>query len=466
MNTLGTAKRREQPTSLLRQIVVPLALATLVFALLNLAMVIVTYSMQPYMLAEELLSYEAQQIADSYRHDLDSYPGPVGATHWSVRYLSADAKGMDSTAAAADTRPAGVLMDWTRREQLEQGVRMTGVRSIGTGEDQRWLFMRFETHGLRPYVPVIGGEIIQHAVLPLVPLVALLLLFNIVSVRRVLTPLRNAEKEIDRLDPNAMSERLSESNGPREVDALIRAVNRALGRLEAAMLILREFTANAAHELRTPLAIMHLSLQRLPDDPLRRELQEDMDQMSRLISQLLDLAQAEAVALEKLTVVNLSAVGRDVVASLAPKAFNENRELRFEDHGTALARGHREAISRIYRNLIDNALAHSGDGGPIDISAGPGPVISVRDYGRGIAEEDKDRLFDRFWRKHPHAGDNIGLGLGIVQRLVNALHGQIEVDNAPRGGARFVVRFLDGRPQVPDSQSKCDKESGRLQLAG
>jgi len=443
--------RKKPPSSLFRQIVVPLALATLVFALLNLAMVIVTYSVQPDLLAEELLSYEAKLIAGSSSQELESFPAPAGATHWSVRYLPADSSAIAPITDTNESEPAGVLMDWTRRERLDRGVRVTGVRSIGEGANHRWVFMRFENEGLRPYVPVIISEIVQHAVLPLVPLVAMLLLFNIAAVRRVLAPLRSAEHEIDRLDPKAMSERLSETDGPREVNALIRAVNRALGRLEESMGILRDFTANAAHELRTPLAIMHLSLQRLPDDPLRRELQGDMDDMSKLISQLLDLAQAEALALEKLTIIDLSEVGRDVVAALAPKAFSENRELRFEDKGGALARGHREAVSRIYRNLIDNALAHSGDGGPIEITAGPGAMISVRDHGRGIAEEDKHRLFDRFWRKHQHSGDGIGLGLGIVQRLVHALHGQIDVDNAPDGGACFVVRFLDDTLETPST---------------
>lgn len=441
---------KKSSSTLFRQIVVPLALATLVYALLNLAMVIVSYGRHSDLLADELLTYEAKQIASMSSQALENYPGPAGGTYWSARYLPAESNDVAIVNdIASGSEPAGVLLDWTRREKLGEGIRITGVRSIGSGVNQRRLFMRFENQGLRAYVPVIGNEIVQHALVPLVPLVALLLLFNITAVRRVLTPLRRAEQEIDRLDPNTMSDRLSESVGPREINALIRAVNRAVGRLEESMGILRDFTANAAHELRTPLAIMHLSLQRLPDDPLRHELQSDMDQMSKLISQLLDLAQAEAIGLEKLTIVDLSEVGRDVVASLAPRAFAENRELRFEDEGGALARGHREAISRIYRNLIENALAHSGDDGPIEITAGPGALISVRDHGEGISEEDKHRLFDRFWRKNQHSGEGIGLGLGIVERLVSALHGQIDVDNAPEGGARFVVRFLDGKSDSP-----------------
>ena len=153
--------------------------------------------------------------------------------------------------------------------------------------------MQFESQSLRPYLPVILQEILQHAVLPLVPLVGLLLLFNITAVRRVLAPLRRAETELDQLDPNAMSARLSESDGPREVNALIHAVNRALDRLETAMNVQKDFTANTAHELRTPLAIIQLSLHRLPDSAKRRELQSDIDHMTKMVGQMLDLAHAK-----------------------------------------------------------------------------------------------------------------------------------------------------------------------------
>lgn len=132
--------------------------------------------------------------------------------------------------------------------------------------------MRFEGDGIRPYVPVILNEIVQHVILPLIPLSLLLLPFNVFAVRRVLEPLRRAESEVDALDPDNVLIRLSAPSSPREVTTLVRAVNRALNRLDRSMAIMRGFTANAAHELRTPLSIMRLSLDRLPASKLRDHL--------------------------------------------------------------------------------------------------------------------------------------------------------------------------------------------------
>jgi signal transduction histidine kinase len=156
---------------------------------------------------------------------------------------------------------------------------------------------------------------------------------------------------------------------------------------------------------------------------------------------MLDLAQADASAFETGARVNLSDVGRQAVAQLASVAFNAGRELSFEDFGGAVTKGHEEAIFRIYRNLIDNALVHAADGTLVEVSAGPGPQLQVRDHGSGIAAEDITHIFDRFWRTNRQNSTGAGLGLGIVQRLVQAHGGTIEAENAPDGGAIFTVNF-------------------------
>ncbi|MGL4540962.1 MAG: sensor histidine kinase, partial [Polymorphobacter sp.] len=212
-------------------------------------------------------------------------------------------------------------------------------------------------------------------------------------------------------------------------------------RVEAAMTTLRDFTANAAHELRTPLAIMQLSLERLPDGPIKTELQADTDHMTRLVGQMLDLAQADAFLNDAPATVDLAAVGRAVVSQLAPKSFAAGRELMFCDAGDAIAEGHSEAIFRVYRNLIDNALLHAPGNTPIEIAAGPGPQISIRDYGPGIAPADRPHLFNRFWRKDRSNSHGAGLGLGIVKRLVEAHDGSIDIETPNDGGTLFRVSF-------------------------
>lgn len=419
--------------TLFRQITRRLIAFTLVFALLDVVIVVVTYARKPESLAQELLTLEAERLA-SVPDLAAATPGP-GIANWSAAQVT------------PRSAPGAVLVDWTRRDRIEGGYRVSGVRLVEDGNTQRWLLIAFDARGVRPFVPVILQELAEHVALPLVPLSLLLLLFNVVSVRRVLAPLRHAEEEADSLDPANMAMRLSLPAEPREVNALVRAINRALARLEATVSTLREFTANAAHELRTPLAIMQLSLDRLPDGVAKAALQDDAERMTRLVSQMLDLAQADALVIDTLAPVDLAAVGRDVVAQLAPKGFAVDRELRFVDHGGASVYGHAEALFRVYRNLIDNAFIHAPGETPIDVTVGPGPQLSVRDHGPGIAAADADYLFERFWRKDRSNSQGAGLGLGIVKRLVDAHGGTITIETPPGGGALFRVR-LPATPQA------------------
>lgn len=436
MDKAGNSKGGPTGPTLFRQIATRLAAFTLLFALLDVGIVVFTYSSQPESLAQELLTLEAHKAEGSTTLAPDLLAGPPGANHWSARYIEP----MPEAQSARQGQP-GILMDWTRREQVPGGYRISGVRSVMQDGQQRWLFMHFEGDGIRPYVPVIVDEIVQHVLLPLIPLSLMLLLFNIFAVRRVLQPLRRAEAEVDALNSDNVLLRLSEAPEPREVNTLVRAVNRALTRLDETMAILRGFTANAAHELRTPLAIMQLSLDKLPPSPQRDDLQADTQHMTRLVGQMLDLAQADALAVEPDVLVDLADVGRDVVAAMAPKAFEAQRDLRFENSGDTRVLGHAEAIYRIYRNLIDNALAHAPGDTPIEVRAGPGPQLSVRDHGPGISDEDRPHIFERFWRKDRRRTDGAGLGLGIVRRLAQAHGGAISVENAPGGGAVFRATF-------------------------
>ncbi|MBB3862099.1 signal transduction histidine kinase [Novosphingobium hassiacum] len=440
MDRSGNSKKGPAGPTLFRQIATRLAAFTLLFALLDVCIVVLTYSSQPESLAQELLTLEAHKAEKGTDLQPDLLAGPPGAEHWSARYIDPDTNAGSTPPLRAGAAP-GMLMDWTRRERVRGGYRITGVRSVLQNGQQRWLFMQFEGDGIRPYVPVIANEIVQHVALPLIPLSLLLLVFNVFAVRRVLKPLRRAEAEVDALDPNNVLLRLSEAPAPREVNTLVRAVNRALTRLDEAMAILRGFTANAAHELRTPLSIMQLSLDRLPPSPLRDDLQADTQHLTRLVSQMLDLAQADAMAVEPETPVDLADIGRDIVAAMAPKVFANQRDLRFETSGDTRALGHAEAIYRIYRNLIDNALAHAPGDTPIVVTAGPGPQLSVRDYGPSISDEDLPHIFERFWRKDRRETDGAGLGLGIVQRLAQAHGGAITVERPIDGGALFRVTF-------------------------
>ncbi|MFN3279576.1 MAG: sensor histidine kinase [Paracoccus hibiscisoli] len=380
-----------------------------------------------------MLTLQAHELERADGMAPEALAGPPGATRWSASdYLP-----------RTDASGTVTLIDWTRRERIEGGLRITGVRSTIQAGQPRWLLMEFEGSGVKPYLPVIANELKLHVAIPMVPLTLLMLAFNVAAVRRVIKPLQRAEQEVDGLDPDDMSTRLTEPDAPREAKAMVGAINRALDRLETAMETLRTFTANAAHELRTPLSILESSIERLPPSQVRDELRLDSAHMTHLVAQMLDLAQADGVVLETRTIVDLGQIGRDAVAALTPIAFDANRQIVFEQRGHAMAQGHAEAIFRIYRTLIENALTHAPGETAIDVVAGPGPRISVRDYGPGISEADASKIFERFWRKDHRNSQGSGLGLGIVKRLAEVHRGGVSVQSEVGRGAVFTV-WLQG----------------------
>ncbi|WP_339444893.1 hypothetical protein, partial [Pseudomonas hunanensis] len=169
------------------------------FAALDVGIVVVTYSRQPESLAEELLTLEAAKARTGNALSPELLAGPPGAERWSAHYVDAGTPELQPIRNVTPPDGSSTLVDWTRREQIPGGYRISGVRAIDRGDERRWLAMQFEGDGIRPYVPVIINEIVQHVILPLIPLSLLLLLFNVFAVRRVLHPLRRAESEVDAL---------------------------------------------------------------------------------------------------------------------------------------------------------------------------------------------------------------------------------------------------------------------------
>tara|TARA_R110002020_G_scaffold226974_2_gene437505 strand:+ start:25428 stop:25940 length:513 start_codon:yes stop_codon:yes gene_type:complete len=163
--------------------------------------------------------------------------------------------------------------------------------------------------------------------------------------------------------------------------------------------------------------------------------------MSRLVAQLLELAQAEVLVPSERPVVNLAEIGQSVVRSLDEVAQSSNQRLVFLDRGDSEAHAHSEAVYRIYRNLIENAISRAPSDRPIEVSAGPGPRIAVRDFGPGIAIKDRAKIFEKFWQGGTRSEGGAGLGLGIVKSLTDALDAEIKLDCPNDGGAIFTVCF-------------------------
>lgn len=247
---------------------------------------------------------------------------------------------------------------------------------------------------------------------------------------------------------------------PAEVLPLVVAINGLLARLDQSIGTMRRFTADASHQLRTPLAVLrtHLALLRRygTDSAEGRAALDDVEgavkRLERLLVQLLALARADEdapVVPAAPEVTDLIQVAMEVAAEQVPAALSQDIEVRFEgpEDGTAALRvaGNPVLVGELLGNLLDNAIRYNRPGGTVTVrvGAGPDPVMEVEDDGPGIPEAERERVFERFYRldrpgEPPRTGS--GLGLAIVRALADRLGASVRLDTGPDGkGLKVTV---------------------------
>jgi signal transduction histidine kinase len=290
---------------------------------------------------------------------------------------------------------------------------------------------------------------LQQVVWIIVPVLLLLLGADLVIFRLAIRPLHKASDRAKHISPTRLDVRLPTDDMPPEILPLVEAVNQALDRLELGFRSHREFAADAAHELRTPLAILRTRIETLPHSEASRALGRDIENMSRVVSQLLDATELETAVVDPDSIADLHGVCIEVAEFIAPLALKRGKsiELTCPDE-PILVKGNAEMIRRATRNLVENALHHTPEGTAIEIIVGQDGSISVVDNGDGVPPENRESIFKRFWRRSTRASGGAGLGLSIVKKIVEAHHGSIVVEDGPGGGARFIMRFPLAPPLV------------------
>lgn len=274
----------------------------------------------------------------------------------------------------------------------------------------------------------------------LIPGVGLLVGVSLLSIRAELRPIEHVAAAAEAIGPHSTGVRLPDRFVPREVMPLIETVNGALERLERSLAAQREFTADAAHELKTPLAVMRAQVDAMPPGPQVDALRGDVDGMSRLVAQLLRLAEADQLAVPPDAACDLAEVVREVTGALGPLALARGRSLALDaPDAPVLVRGLPGPLAQAVRNLVENALKHAPEGSTVALAIDPACRFTVADEGPGIAEVDRPHIFKRFWRRDRNAGDGAGLGLAIAAKIVEAHGGTLAVDAPARGGARFAM---------------------------
>jgi signal transduction histidine kinase len=275
------------------------------------------------------------------------------------------------------------------------------------------------------------------------PILLVLLVTDIAIFRRALLPLRQASEIARQIGPAHTDVRLPVNEIPSEVRPLVSAVNQALDRLDQGFRIQREFTADAAHELRTPLSILRTRVDTLEEPRIAQALRQDIEAMSHIVGQLLDIAELDAFTIDPHELADAHGVCAEVAEFIAPLALKQGREVALLGVSKPLwVKGNAEMMKRAIRNLAENAIKHTPPGTLVEFIVEENGTVRVLDRGPGVSEEERDLIFRRFWRRDRSQPGSTGLGLSIVQRIVELHRATIAVENRVCGGAQFSVHFL------------------------
>ena len=298
------------------------------------------------------------------------------------------------------------------------------------------------------------------AVLPFALLTPLLMLAVWWIIERSLAPIDRARRQVANRAADDFSP-LSESGLPDEVRPLVDELNLLFGRVRGAFDAQKNFVADAAHELRSPLTALKLqaqALRRADREPAAREagitrLNQGIDRAIRLVEQLLLLAREEAGTWQTgpgAERVDLQTVVKLAVADVLPQARHKRIDLGLAENQPTLANfsvnGQVEALRILLRNLLDNAVKYTPSGGQVDVSLQLDEgqaILAVEDSGPGIAADDRSRVFDRFFRASDVALEaGSGLGLAIVKVIADRHGVTLALDRSERlGGLKVNVRF-------------------------
>lgn len=300
----------------------------------------------------------------------------------------------------------------------------------------------------------LAADIAQHLLIPGLILIPSMLMLVWGLVTYTLRPLAKFSSEIEGQDINALS-RSALQTEVAEMKPVAGAINSLVNRLRDARERELSFVADAAHELRTPLAgiKLHAEVALAESDPARlraalTNIEMGSERAANLVNQLLGLAKFDAVQRLEFKQVVLADVVRRVFSTVLPLADKNGVSLVVDGNIDLAVRGDESVLEIMLRNLVVNALNHSPSGGHVTVIAvlrdeqGGRVILSVADQGPGISEADRAAVFERFLRLPGKQAPGSGLGLAIVKRIVELHAGTIRVERSVDGGALFVVELL------------------------
>lgn len=301
---------------------------------------------------------------------------------------------------------------------------------------------------------LLAREILLNVLAPQVLLVLIVVLVVQTGVRSSLAPLTRLQAAVSSRSPTDFSP-ISLSGIPGELRPLLHSINELLERLEFALSAQSRFIADAAHQLKSPVAALqaHIELALREGDVVRMHAAVNhatlaLKRVSRTVSQLLSLARNEPYAVSSVPMapLDLNAIAFKAVTSWVPDALGKNIDLGFESTQAPLPiLGEPGRLRELLDNLLDNALRYSREGGRVTLNvfAVPAPSFAVTDDAPRIPDEEKERIFDRFYRQLGNVSEGSGLGLAIAQNIAQIHGAKISIHHLSRdgGGNTFEVTF-------------------------
>jgi len=388
----------------------------------------------------ESLEGSPPRVSNSGRALFVAYPDAYG-------FALLDREGQIVDIQNQDLIPRQVSMtdvfvkDWVTSLETEQGRVLAAAHRVETRPDQLRIVFVMADDPARLMWRALIAEFVSHIWLPVLPIVLILIGANALMIRQGLQPLATAADWARSIRPGRPSPDLPDDPLPAEVQALVAATQRSLERVNAALAAEQRHAAEAAHALRTPVAVLMARLDALPPGEMKDRLRDDLNALSRTIRQVLACARADVLDWDDDHAIDLLPVAERVVATTAPLAYERGLEICFSGPpAPVLALADEDAVEVALLNLVENAIFHGGQG-PVEVSVGPGPEIRIRDHGPGLPAGGKRRIFEPFWRAEHAPPGGTGLGLAIVERLQNAQSGAIDVRAPDDGGAEFILCY-------------------------
>lgn len=309
----------------------------------------------------------------------------------------------------------------------------------------------------------IRGEIARdnarNAAFPVLLLIPLLMMLGRVIVRRTFEPIRALTTDLDsRSDDNLQA--MSDDQLPTEIRPFVVAINRLLARVDHAMAVQRRFVADAAHELRTPLTALSLQAERLQDADMSDSakerlatLRKGITRSQQLVVQLLALARAQDQPATVSQQVSIQSVFRHVLEDAMPLAEHKQIDIGVASHADVMLLASESDLGTLIKNLVDNAIRYTPEHGRIDLDVRAetdSVVLQVRDTGPGIPAQERERVFEAFYRSLDSGETGSGLGLSIVKAIAERLQARVVLtfsDEALQTG--LCVQVIVPRRRLP-----------------